>query len=318
MDSITLNSHAKINLSLEITGRRPDGYHDIVSFMQGTGLHDVVTVKKCSQKATKYNLPHCTINDVVVYLCTDTRTIPTDMSNLALKAVKAFADGLADAGHAAAIMPGGLEIDIQKDLPVAAGIAGGSGNAAVCLLGLNELTGRPFSLRQLMSIGTRIGADVPFSVFMNAHRNRTVLSGLAGIEEAADSALVSGIGEIVQAAKSIPAHVILANPGTSVSTKEAYEAMDAIGYSDKSCGEPRLFVNDMEKYTIAADPAAAALRNFMRERLGADQVLMSGSGPTMVAYFKDDNKALQGMAVMEELMQSNASVRAWMTDTGIE
>ena len=150
MDKITLNAHAKINLSLEVTGKRPDGYHDIVSFMQGLGLHDVLSIEKCTQKATKYKLPHCTVNGIVVYLCTDAKTIPTDMDNLAFRAVKAFTDALGQMDHKDCELTDTLLIDIRKDLPVSAGIGGGSANAAACLLGLNEMTGRPFTLRQLM------------------------------------------------------------------------------------------------------------------------------------------------------------------------
>ncbi len=316
MENIRLNAHAKINLSLRITGKRPDGYHEIVSFMQGTGLHDVIEIKKCSQNGTKYNLPHCTINNVVVYLCTDVKTIPTDMSNLALRAVKVLLDELAVKGIAGDCLPEGLVITIDKRLPVAAGIAGGSGNAAVCLLGLNELLGSPLCLRELMSIGTAVGADVPFSVFMNAFRNRSLLAGLAGAEEAADAAMTSGIGDIVEAAESVPRTVILANPGTAVSTKAAYEAMDRIGYQDAGAGSDKLFVNDMEKYTLTADPKAAALYGFMNEKLGADEVLMSGSGPTIVAYYVDDKKAEAGMEALSGLIAEDPSVRAWLTDTG--
>lgn len=312
METVRLNAHAKINLSLRITGKRPDGYHEIVSFMQGTGLYDVIEIKKCSQNGTKYNLPHCTINCVDVYLCTDTKTIPTDMSNLALKAVKAFSEVLPE-GHS---MPKAVIVTIDKRLPVAAGIAGGSGNAAACLLGLNELSDRPFALRDLMQIGTAIGADVPFSVFMNAYRNRSILEGLDGIEEAADAAMTSGIGDKIEAADSVARQVILANPGTAVSTKAAYEAMDAIGFSGKSADTDRLFVNDMEKYTLACDSKAAELHSFMRSRLGADEVLMSGSGPTIVAYYKDDKKAEAGMEILSGLIEEDSSVRAWLTDTG--
>ena len=162
MDKITLNAHAKINLSLEITGKRPDGYHDIVSFMQGLGLHDVLSIEKCTQKATKYNLPHCTVNGIVVYLCTDAKTIPTDMDNLAFRAVKVFTDALGESEYEYFGLTDTLLIDIRKDLPVSAGIGGGSANAAACLLGLNEMTGRPFTLRELMRIGGTFGADVPF------------------------------------------------------------------------------------------------------------------------------------------------------------
>jgi len=316
MDAITLNSHAKINLSLEITGKRADGYHEIVSFMQGTGLHDVVALKKCTQKATKYNLPHCTVNGIVVYLCTDVKTIPVDMRNLALRAVKAFTDHCEDDLPEKYDLSEGLLIDIRKDLPVAAGIAGGSGNAAVCLLGLNELTGRPFTLRHLMRIGAGIGADVPFSLFMNAHRNRGALKGLEGLGEACDAAWTSGIGDTVEAADSVPRHVILANPGTTVSTKAAYEAMDRIGFTDAADAGSKLFINDMEKYTLEADPKAAVLMAFMKERLGAGEVLMSGSGPTIAAYYEDIDKAKTGMETLSGFIARDSAVRAWLTDTG--
>ena len=316
MDKITLNAHAKINLSLEITGKRPDGYHDIVSFMQGLGLHDVLSIEKCTQKATKYNLPHCTVNGIVVYLCTDAKTIPTDMDNLAFRAVKAFTDALGKKDPEEYGLTDALLIDIRKDLPVSAGIGGGSANAAACLLGLNEMTDRPFTLRQLMEIGGGFGADVPFSTFMNAYRNRKVLDGLKGLEEASDAAWTAGIGEIVERAECIPRYVIMANPGTAVLTKAAYKAFDEIGYTDADCAG-KIFVNDMEKYTLKADKKAASLKRFMLERLDAEEVLMSGSGPTMVAYYKDIDKAGKGIATLAEMAVTDASIRAWLTDTGI-
>ena len=316
MDKITLNAHAKINLSLEITGKRPDGYHDIVSFMQGLGLHDVLSIEKCTQKATKYNLPHCTVNGIVVYLCTDAKTIPTDMDNLAFRAVKVFTDALGESKHEYYGLADTMLIDIRKDLPVSAGIGGGSANAAACLLGLNEMTGRPFTLRELMRIGGTFGADVPFSTFMNAYRNRKVLAGLEGIEESSDAAWTAGIGDIIEAAESVPRYVIMANPGTAVLTKAAYKAFDEIGYTDRESAG-KLFVNDMEKYTLKADKKAASLKKFMLERLDADEVLMSGSGPTMVAYYKDIDKAGKGIATIAEMAVTDASIRAWLTDTGI-
>lgn len=316
MDKITLNAHAKINLSLEITGKRPDGYHDIVSFMQGLGLHDVLSIEKCTEKATKYKLPHCTVNGIDVYLCTDAKTIPTDMDNLAFRAVKVFTDAALDEEAVKRSLTDTLLIDIRKDLPVSAGIGGGSANAAACLLGLNEMTGRPFTLRQLMDIGGTFGADVPFSTFMNAYRNRDVLEGLEGLEEASDAAWTGGIGDLVEAAQCIPRYVVMANPGTAVLTKAAYKAFDEIGYTDDQTAG-KLFVNDMEKYTLKADPKAATLKRFMVERLDADEVLMSGSGPTMVAYYKDITKAGKGIAALAEMVTTDASIRAWLTDTGL-
>ena len=92
MNEITLNAYAKINLSLVVTGKRPDGYHNIRSLMQGIDLCDVIKITKCPENGTKYNLPHCTIGGIDVYLCTDVETIPMDMSNLALRGIAAVLD----------------------------------------------------------------------------------------------------------------------------------------------------------------------------------------------------------------------------------
>lgn len=237
------------------------------------------------------------------------------MDNLAFRAVKVFTDALGEGYQEKHGLTDALLIDIRKDLPVSAGIGGGSANAAACLLGLNEMTGRPFTLRQLMSIGGTFGADVPFSTFMNAYRNRKVLEGLEGLEEASDAAWTYGIGDIIERAESIPRYVIMANPGTAVLTKAAYKAFDEIGYTDPDSAG-KLFVNDMEKYTLKADKKAALLKKLMLEDLDAEEVLMSGSGPTMVAYYKDIDKAGKGLATLAEMATKDASIRAWLTDTG--
>ena len=311
MESITLNAHAKINLSLRITGKRPDGYHEIVSFMQGTGLHDVVTIKKCSGNATKYNFPHCNLNELLVYLCTASKTMPTDRSNLVFKGADVFLKA-----HGRDGLPEAVIVDIDKRLPVAAGIAGGSCDAAAVMTGRNALAGYPLSLRDLMEAGTAVGADVPFSIFMNAYRNRDVLAGFKGIEEARDSAWTAGIGEIVEAAQPVTRTVILANPGTGVSTKAAYEAMDSIGYSDIDKEDRSLFVNDMESYTLKEHKKAAQLKQIMQDKLHADEVLMSGSGPSIVAYYMDSEKASEDMELLAKLTGDMPGVKMWLSDTG--
>ena len=323
-NSISLNAYAKINLSLEITGKRDDGYHDIMSLMQGIDLCDVIEIKNCAENGTKYNLPHCTIDGVVVYLCTDAKTIPADMSNLAFKGIKAVLDGYFErfgSGHADAIhgaelqVPRELTISIDKRLPVAAGIAGGSGNGAACMLGLNALMGYPFSLRELMDLGVRVGADVPFSLMMNAGQNAAVLAGMAGVEEAGPSAWVSGIGDIVEAAEPVHRHIIMANPGISVSTRDAYAEIDSIKkYTGKASRE--LFINDLEDYTLTAYPEAAELKQLMQDELDAETVLMSGSGPTMIAYYSDGRTADSDFTKFKEMSGSRSGWRSWRSVTG--
>lgn len=310
---IELKSYAKINLSLAVTGKREDGYHNIRSLMQGIDIFDVIKIAKCAKNGTKYNLPHCTIDGIVVYLCTDVGTIPTDMNNLALKGIKAVLDLCDPADHPAE----GLLVKIDKRLPVAAGIAGGSGNAAVCMLGMNALLGGPFSLRDLMRAGSSVGADVPFSLLMNAKKNETLLAGLRGIEEASTAAWMSGIGDIVEPAEPKLFYAVLANPGISVSTRAAYEAIDVIlEENDKQTDEFPLFVNDLERYTLRDYPEAARLKAFMQEQLAADIVMMSGSGPTMVAYYTDRRRAEAGFALMKEKCENQPLWRTWFTVTG--
>jgi len=319
MEEIRLNAHAKLNLSLEVVGRRADGYHNIVSLMQGIDLCDTLTLKKCPQNATKYNLPHCTIDGLAVYLCTDVSTIPTDMNNLAFKGIAALLTAAKDKApcYTEFIKEAGcLVVEIEKKLPVSAGIAGGSGNAAASMLGLNLLMGYPFSLRELMDIGTVVGADVPFSLFMNASRNRAVLCGLEGIEEASDAAWIGGIGDEVKAAESVPRCVILANPGISVSTAEAYKAIDEIGYAESEV-KGTLFVNDLEKYTLANYPEASELKGFMEDNLDADEILMSGSGPTMAAYYTNEEKAADDAAAFTEQAAGRSGWSVWLSKTGI-
>ena len=324
-DEITLRSYAKINLSLEVIGRRPDGYHDIRSLMQGIDLYDDIKITKCPQNGTKYNLPHCEIGEVVVYLCTDAKTIPLDMSNLALKGIKAVLD---EFGVRGIRFTDDLLVSIDKMLPVAAGIAGGSGNAAVCMLGLNALAGGPLTLRDLMVTGAKVGADVPFSLMMNARGNYSILAdSLDGIEESSTAAWTGGIGDVVSPVQPLIRHIVLANPGIQVSTKAAYEAIDAIkGASDGSegAGTGELFINDFEGYTLKTYPEAAMLRQVMQEELDADVVLMSGSGPTMVAYYEDPDEATAGFARMQRITEQHNTGnnekgnnwRAWFTSTG--
>lgn len=310
-----LRAYAKINLSLDVLGRREDGYHNISSLMQDIGLYDVINVEKCLKSGTKYKWSHCKILYVDVYLCSNVETIPTGDDNLAIKGARALLETMDKAGKLAESGLNELSIYIDKSLPVAAGIAGGSGNGAVTMLGINALAGYPFSLRELMEIGAKVGADVPYSLLMNAKKNADVLADLPGIEEASGAAWMSGIGDIVEPAEPLHRYVIMANPGISVSTKAAYEAIDALReYTDAE----GLFTNQLEKYTLANYPEAEALKTAMETHLSADTVLMSGSGPTMVAYYTDEESAKSDYGKMMKSDWLRPAWRAWLTETGAD
>lgn len=327
MGEIKLNSYAKINLSLYVTGRRSDGYHDISSFMQGINLFDTLCLKTIIPK--KYDF-YCFAHDTGIYLCTNNNTIPLNMSNLALRGIAAV---LGESAAARVSEMPYLTINLEKKLPVAAGIAGGSGNAAVSMLGVNNLLGNPLSLTELMKLGARVGADVPFSILMNAYRNRDTLEGLAGLEKASEAAIVEGIGDIVNLVPERPYYVLVFNPGISVSTKEVYEAIDKslegrkngqipASSDDKSVDsainkpDNYKFHNDLELYTLSQYDEAKKLENLMRENLKADYVLMSGSGPTIVAYYTDKNCIENDFRAVQNAKWMDANWRVWKTRSG--
>ena len=312
-----INAHAKINISLDVLGRRDDGYHNISSLMQDIGLYDVVEIKKCSEICAKYNSVHCRISKLDVYLCMSVDTIPLDENNLAIKGARAIIEALCPDGDfedGCSLRAGdAVSITIDKQLPVAAGIAGGSGNAAAAMLGINAIAGYPLSLRELMAIGAKVGADVPYSLMMNAKKNEAVLSGLPGIEEASTAAMMGGIGDIVEPVAPIKRHVIMINPGISVSTREAYESIDALQDYNDAAG---LFTNQLEKFTLAHYQEARELKEDMAKYLHADTVLMSGSGPTMIAYYTDAALARRDYDSMMNSDWFRPCWRAWLTVTG--
>lgn len=302
-----LRSYAKINLSLEVISRRPNGYHDIYSLMQGIDLHDEVTIEAINE--SEITSLCCEIGSLKVEFCMDCSTIPAGRDNLAIRGAEAVMANLPEDAE----VPPAIRISIRKMLPVAAGIAGGSSNAAVCMLAVNALTGNKLSMREMMDIGIKVGSDVPFSLMMNAHMNREVLADLAGIEEASPAAYISSIGEIVEPVEPIRMSVIMMNPSISVSTKEVYEAIDSLTDREIYKG---LFYNIMEEYTLDKYKEAAELKAMMQEHLNADHILMSGSGPTIVAYYNDAeaaendySKAISGSWIKENW-------RIWKSETG--
>ncbi len=311
--SITIKAYAKINLSLEILGKRSDGYHDIYSVMQDLGLYDVITMgttADClSGEVQEYYAKDCIVEGLRVKFCMNYSAISLGADNLALRGAKAVLQALPTNGK----KPERLYLAIDKRLPVAAGIAGGSGNAAGTMLALNALCGNPFSLRELMALGAKVGADVPFSLMMNAKKNEQLLPNLPGIKEASVAAEIGGIGEIVSPTKPKPYAVLLMNPGIAVSTKEAYEAID----SEQTHHVIKdLFFNRMEEYTLAHYEEARALKQAMVQRLHADCVLMSGSGPTMVAYYSSKAQAMQDYCDVSQADWMKRKWKVWLTESG--
>lgn len=266
-----LEAHAKINLGLDVKRRRPDGYHEVDMVMQSLALCDNVTMERTETEG--------------ISLSTDSSALPTDEKNLAYKAAKLIIDRYG--------LTGGVTITIEKNIPIAAGLAGGSTDCAAVLKGMNELFSLEISDEELRALGKSLGADVPYCL----------LGGTARSE---------GIGEILTPLPEMkPFPTLLVKPRESVSTKETYEGLKLtkeIVHPDidgliraMETGElteiARFSANLLETVTMERLPVIGEIKDALK-RLGAAVILMSGSGPTVFSLFnsmEQAKEAEQGM-----------------------
>lgn len=257
-------ARAKINLALNVLGKRPDGYHEVEMIMQTVDLCDFLTFSDRS--------------DDHIELRTNALYVPTDERNLAYKA--------ADLLRLQTGYRGGVTIDIDKRIPVAAGLAGGSADAAATLRGLNQKWGLGLTLHELAEIGGQIGSDVPFCVY-------------------GGTAIARGRGELLEMQPLCKAFwVVLAKPPIAVSTADVYGALhltqETVRPSLASAlmslqkgdlqGLAQATANVLESVTVAEQPDLARLKEQMI-KLGGQVVMMSGSGPTIFALLEREQRA---------------------------
>ncbi len=261
---IELAAPAKVNLCLHVTGRRPDGYHDLVTVMQKIDLHDLITLELTDHPA--------------VSLTCDRNGLPTDRSNLAFRAASVFLQSCSRQNNT------GLKITLSKRIPVAAGLGGGSSDGAAVLKGANDLLDQPLSAVELMQIGRGLGADVNFFIsdLLAAH--------------------ATGIGDTLTGVPPADQfHYLLVNPGISVKTAWVYGNFRLTKKSDKFilCGSqksenkkftPDSLHNDLEQVTIARYPVIDSIKKHLLDE-GAAGALMSGSGPTVFGLFEKSREA---------------------------
>ena len=263
---LSLKAYGKINLGLDVLRRRDDGYHEVRMIMQTVGIYDRIDL---IYKET----PGITVETNLYYL-------PDNENNLVYKAAKLLMDEF----H----VQKGVHIRLRKYIPVAAGMAGGSSDAAAVLFGVNKMFSLGLTTEQLMDRGVKIGADVPYCVMRG-------------------TALSAGIGEILTPLPVPPqCQVLIAKPGISVSTKFVYDnlhanelrpeqhpdidgMMEAIKQKDLY-GIADRFGNVLENVTIPAYPVIQEIKDLMLEQ-GAIGALMSGSGPTVFGLFTNPKAA---------------------------
>ena len=263
MESIEIKAYAKINLGLDVLSRRPDGYHNVRMIMQTIRLHDKLEIG-----LTKSN---------GIYVKTNLSYLPNDKNNLVYRAAELFF-------KTTEISPQ-VYITLQKRIPVAAGLAGGSSDAAATLTALNELFDTGLSADHLRAMGVQLGADIPFCLLQG-------------------TALSEGIGEILTPLTPAPqCHCLIVKPPASVSTRYVYEnlCLDHVVHPDIDamlsaiqCGSLSglcsLLGNVLESVTLQKPPEIAVIKEQMLS-LGAMGALMSGSGPTVFGLFSDRSAA---------------------------
>lgn len=265
MDSIRLKARAKINLSLDVLGKRMDGYHDVRMVMQTIGIYDRLIITKIPEDEIK-------IQSNLFYL-------PINENNLIYKAVKLLKDQFGFAG--------GVDVNLNKFIPVAAGMAGGSTDAAATLFGINKIYELGLSQKKLMELGIQIGADVPYCIMRG-------------------TALAEGIGEKLSRLQPVPhMWIVVAKPPINISTKLVYEQLDmkkVIHHPDvdkmiRAINNGSIeeiaanMGNVLEYVTIPLYPVIDSIKKDMLSH-GAVNAMMSGSGPTIFGIFLDERTAL--------------------------
>lgn len=263
MNEYRIKAYAKINLGLDVIRRLPNGYHEVKMIMQSIGLCDELTLEKTPEGIT---------------LTTDHPELSCGEDNLICKAARLMFDTWR--------IPGGVHIHLQKVIPIAAGMAGGSADAAAAMKGISRLFDLEVPLSRLMELGVSVGADVPYCI-------------LGG------TALAEGIGEKLTSLTPAPDfYILIAKPDISVSTKYVYEHLDIASIkrhpdidgmvraieSGSLQGILDRIGNVLETVTVSAYPVIGTLKRRMRE-LGAISSLMSGSGPTVFGIFLSEQAA---------------------------
>lgn len=278
-----LQAFAKINLGLDVLGKREDGYHEVRMIMQTIRMYDQLDMRKSVEPG--------------IHLTTNKKYIPVDENNLVWRAAKLMMD-------TCGIMEG-VSIHLHKVIPVAAGMAGGSSDAAATLVGMNRLFHCGLSKEKLMELGVQIGADVPYCVLRG-------------------TALAEGIGEKLTVLPPMPdCWILIGKPGISVSTKYVYTTLDLntdtvhpdIDGMKKALEDGNLYGitermgNVLQDVTIPAYPEVERIKEQMKT-LGAVNAMMSGSGPTVFGIFDNEEKAQEAC---QKLRESGSCQQVFMT-----
>lgn len=273
MQTLQLQARAKINLGLDVLRRLENGYHEVKMVMQTVDISDVLSFEKLEEDCIKVS--------------TNKEELPADESNLIYKAAKLMKDAYG--------IEGGVSIKLEKNIPIAAGMAGGSTDAAATIHGMDQLFGLGLSLEEKQKLGVKIGADVPYCLM-------------------GGTALSEGIGEVLTALPAVPqGYLVVAKPDINVSTKFVYENLHANSLKEHPDidgmvesirngsleGITERMGNVLETVTVKHYPIIEEMKSFLKEQ-GAMNALMSGSGPTVFGIFREKETAQKAYSAMCE------------------
>lgn len=300
MSKIRVLSFAKINLSIDVGPVDEGGFHPVDMIMQQLSFHDDVNITYTEHSGGTGEKPEIRLHTNRYYL-------PVDRRNLAYKAAELMIETYGDR-----VGGGTVDIDIIKRIPVAAGLAGGSGNGAAVIHGLNILWNLRLDLTEICELCSRLGSDVPFSAVGQARSNYRFPRDIRKDPLASSCARATGRGTVLQPVKGIVRPVVLAKPAMGVSTAEVYKGIDACKITrrpdndkltaDLAARDPAMydnFVNVLEEYTLNSYPEVAELKRIM-EDTGAEKVLMSGSGPTVFAVYDSMEEAISACSRLRD------------------
>ncbi|MCR1841103.1 4-(cytidine 5'-diphospho)-2-C-methyl-D-erythritol kinase [Murimonas intestini] len=283
MREVRLKAMAKINLGLDVVRKREDGYHEVRMIMQTIRMYDQIRLRAVSEAGIKVR--------------TNLSYLPCNEDNLVHKAAKLLMEEFE--------VREGLSIELKKYIPVAAGMAGGSSDAAAVMVGVNRMFGLGLTKAQLMERGVKIGADVPYCIMRG-------------------TVLAEGIGEILTPLPPMPkCHVLIAKPGIHVSTKFVYGGLhlDEVTVHPDIDGQAaaikagdlneaaRLMGNVLESVTVSTYPVIDEIKEFMVQH-GALGAMMSGSGPTVFGLFEDERTAKRAY---EKLRRGKLAKQVFLT-----
>ena len=280
---VTIEANAKINLTLDILGKRPDGFHEVAMVMQTIGLHDTMVMEKTESE---------------IELSISVPWLKADEKNLAWRAAELMRQEFN--------LGGGVRMELTKRIPIAAGLAGGSADAAAVLKGMNDLYGLQLSEEKLCELGARLGSDIPFCI-----KGGTMLA--------------TGRGEVLTRLSDMPeTWVVLAKPRISVSTAWAYQNYDEQGAEKHPDNEAikraitrgnrkaiaGLLCNVLESVTIKKYDVIAEYKQMMLDK-GAMASMMSGSGPTVFGLAKSREQA----EAIADVLRQNTNADVFVTRT---